>query len=205
MLADLIEIQHSCTQAGLDRLEPQRGWKMTFFEGGIHVPFFLRWPDRIKAGTTIDNPVHHFDIFSTAAAAGKASVPSDRKMDGVNLLPYILGNTGSPVLASDKDPHEKLFWRSGGYQVVLSDGWKLQRSKRLDKAWLFNMKTDPTEQNNVAGEYPDRVTAMNAMLDKHNAEQVEPAWPAMIEVPRRVDKTIDEKFSQGDEVIYWTN
>ena len=48
---------------------PYRGWKMTFFEGGTHVPFFMRWPDRITAGSVYERPVSHIDIFSTAAAA----------------------------------------------------------------------------------------------------------------------------------------
>ena len=46
---------------------PFRGWKITLFEGGIHVPYFMKWPARIEAGQRFDAPVHHFDIFATAA------------------------------------------------------------------------------------------------------------------------------------------
>ena len=72
---------------------PYRGWKMTFFEGGTHVPFFMRWPDRITAGSVYERPVSHIDIFSTAAAAANVPVPVDRAIDGVDLLPYVNGET----------------------------------------------------------------------------------------------------------------
>ena len=50
--------------------KPFRGWKMTFFEGGVHSPFFMRWPGMINANTHYSSPVGHIDIFPTAAAAG---------------------------------------------------------------------------------------------------------------------------------------
>ena len=65
---------------------PFRGWKISFFEGGIHVPYFAKWPARIAPGTTYDAPVHHFDLFPTAVAAAGAKLPTDREMDGVDLL-----------------------------------------------------------------------------------------------------------------------
>ena len=71
---------------------PYRGWKATFFEGGIHVPFFMKWPAKINRGTTYALPVAHVDIFSTAAAAAGAQVPSDRVMDGVNVMPFLEGS-----------------------------------------------------------------------------------------------------------------
>jgi len=66
---------------------PYRGWKMTFFEGGVHSPFFVKWPAQLAAGTTFAAPVAHIDIFATAAAAAGAPLPSDRKIDGVNTDP----------------------------------------------------------------------------------------------------------------------
>src|SRR5438046_6845388 len=64
--------------------KPFRGWKATFFEGGIHVPFFVKWPAKIANGTTYAGAARHVDIFATAAAAAGAEMPADRKMDGVN-------------------------------------------------------------------------------------------------------------------------
>ncbi len=55
--------------------KPYRGWKLTLFEGGTHVPFFIRWPGHIAPGTRYDAPVGHIDIFSTAAAAARRESP----------------------------------------------------------------------------------------------------------------------------------
>ena len=77
---------------------PFRGWKLTHFEGGIHVPFMASWPARIEAGKTLASPVHHADIFHTIAAAAGAPVPTDRKLDGIDLLPFVTGEaTGVPT------------------------------------------------------------------------------------------------------------
>jgi uncharacterized sulfatase len=190
--------------------QPYRGWKITFFEGGIHVPYLMRWPAKIAAGSSFDEPVHHFDIFATAAAAAGAEVPTDRPMDGVDLLPFV--NPSVADVGSDDGgkaqavaPHDRLFWRGGHYQVVIAEGGKLQRTARPDKVWLFNLESDPTEQNNVAAQNPDQAKKMLAMLDEHNAEQVEPAWPALLESPIRIDKTLNDPFDLNDEYIYWPN
>lgn len=185
--------------------QPYRGWKISFFEGGIHVPFFMKWPGKIEPGTQVEDPVHHFDLYATAAAAAGAQTPNDRKMDGVDLVPFASGTAAGNGDAPSNPPHDKLFWRGGHYQVVIADGWKLQRADRPDKVWLFNMNDDPTEQNNVAGQYPDQVAAMMAMLDAHNADQEPSAWPALIESPILIDKTIVGPFEEDDEYIYWSN
>ena len=84
--------------AGLPEInKPYRGWKGTFFEGGIRVPFFIRWPGRIPAGQRLSVPVQHIDVFPTVAAAAGATVPSDRKIDGINLLPFAMGQATPPA------------------------------------------------------------------------------------------------------------
>lgn len=178
--------------------QPFRGWKITFFEGGIHVPYFIKWPGHIPAGSEFDEPVHGFDIFATAAAAANANVPDDRPIDGVDLVPYLTGNETGP-------PHEALFWRSGHYRVVRSDGWKLQVTERPDEKWLFDLRNDPTEQHNVADREPARVAALEALLAAHDAEQLAPAWPSVAEMPVSIDKTLAEPEAPDDEYIYWPN
>jgi uncharacterized sulfatase len=186
---------------GLPKINrPFRGFKMSFFEGGVHVPFFMRWPRKVPAGSRYEEPVHHFDIYATAAAAAGAALPSDRELDGVDLLPFIASEA-----SGEGGPHDRLFWRQGHYQVVIADGWKLQRSDRPDKIWLFDLRSDPTEQHDVADAHPVRVHAMQAMLDAHNAQQRSPAWPALVEAPALIDKTLRETPLPGDEYIYWPN
>jgi uncharacterized sulfatase len=180
--------------------QPYRGWKISFFEGGIHVPFFMRWPKGLPRGTTLHEPVHHFDVFATAAAAAGIPLPADREMDGVDLAPFARGeDVGSP--------HDALFWRTGHYQVALSEGWKLQRNQRPDgdRTWLFDLNTDATEQHDVAAQHPERVAQLEAKLAAHNARQIEPAWPSLLEAPISIDKTLRDPQAEGDEHIYWPN
>jgi uncharacterized sulfatase len=178
--------------------DPFRGSKITLFEGGIRVPFFLKWPARIAAGAVYEGPVHHVDIFATAAAAAAAPLPAGRKIDGVDLLPYLSGARGD-------DPHAALFWRQGHYQAVRAGGWKMQVAERPAKTWLFHLAEDPTERRNLADERPDEVRRLKALLAAHNAEQVPPAWPALAEFPVSIDKTLAEPESADDEYVYWPN
>jgi arylsulfatase A-like enzyme len=92
--------------------QPYRGWKLTFFEGGIKVPFFMRWPADIAPGGTVDQPVHHFDIYATAAAAAGATLPG--RSHGRRRRPAAVAARRT----QRGDPHSALFWRSGHYQTV---------------------------------------------------------------------------------------
>lgn len=177
---------------------PFRGWKISLFEGGIHVPFFARWPGRIAPGTVVKEPVHHFDLYATAAAAGGATLPQDRKMDGVDLVPFATGE-------ADGAPHERLFWRSGASQSALVSGWKLDVSDPPGREWLFDMAADPTEQNDLSQQRPDKLAELRAALAAHNAEQAPPAWPRQLTTAVNLDKDLSHPDAPGDEYIYWSN
>ncbi len=78
--------------AGLPNINrPYRGWKGTFFEGGIRVPFFMRWPAKIASGGQVSMPIQFIDVLPTLAAAAGAPLPSGRQIDGMNLLPFVTG------------------------------------------------------------------------------------------------------------------
>lgn len=178
--------------------KPFRGWKASFFEGGIHVPFLAKWPAGLPAGKTYKKPVAQTDIFATAAAAAGASLPDDRVIDGVNLIPFV---------SDDKQvrPHDKLFWRSGHYKVVIMEDWKLQVSERPKKLWLFNMADDPTEQVNLADKEPAKVKELMGVLNDFNSQMKTPIWPALFEAPVMIDHTLDHKVGPNDEYVYWAN
>ena len=185
--------------------KPYRGWKLNHFEGGTHVPFMAKWPARIDAGSSIEAPIHHNDIFTTIAAAAGVQVPQDRKIDGVDLLPYIRKETSDA-------PHETLFWREGHQQTVLHQSWKLIRAEQPHlpqpapmAKWLFNLAVDPTEQNNLAAQNGEKVAELEALLAGHNEEQVEPLWPSVFNSSQLIDKTTNEPYEEGDEFIYWPN
>ena len=178
--------------------EPFRGWKLTHFEGGTHVPFFARWPARIPAGTRFDAPVSHLDLFPTAVAAAGLALPDDRPTDGVDLVPFVRGER-------DGVPHETLFWRQGYLKTVLHRNWKLIRSGRPDRRFLFDLRDDPTERRDLAAERPEVVAELEALLAAHDAEQAEPAWPSVIEAPVRIDKTLADPYEEDDVYTYWPN
>ena len=178
---------------------PFRGWKISFFEGGIHVPYLVKWPERLPAGRSFEAPVHGFDIFATAAAAAGVPVPDDRVIDGVDLVPFVLGER-------EGVPHRQLFWRTGHYQVALADGWKLQTNERPPgTTWLFDLTSDPGERTNLADREPERVAALRRLLDAHNAEQAAPRWPSLVEAPVNLDKTLAQRDAPDDDFIYWPN
>ncbi|MFP6815671.1 MAG: hypothetical protein VB949_08400 [Pseudomonadales bacterium] len=89
--------------------------------------------------------------------------------------------------------------------MVLHKGWKLMTSTNPARRWLYNLREDPTEQNNLALAMSGRVEVLRALLDEHNAAQAEPAWPNVLEMPVLVDKTGAEEYVEGDEYIYWPN
>jgi len=178
--------------------KPYRGWKLTHFEGGTHVPFMAKWPAKIEPGTEMADPIHHIDLFHTIAAAAGAHVPDDRKMDGVDLVPYINNEV-------EGIPHETLFWREGHHQSVQHKGWKLIRADKPDKRWLFNLQEDPTEQNNLTATHPEQLAQLERLLAAHNAEQADPLWPSVLNAPQLIDKHGGQEYVEGDEYIYWPN
>ena len=178
--------------------KPYRGWKATFFEGGLRVPFFMRWPGRLPKGESVAAPVSHFDIYATAAAVAGVRVPSDRVLDGKNLIPFIeKTETGQP--------HEALYWQSGNYRTIRTADWKLQVDGTRKKQWLFNLADDPTEQHDLAESNPAKVAELAAKLAMIYAEQATPLWPALIEVPVLIDKPLGQPAIATDEYIYWSN
>lgn len=185
--------------AGLpDINRPYRGWKATFFEGGIRVPFLVRWPGTIAPGQKPTVPAHHLDVFATAAAATGAAMPANRKMDSVDLLPFVTGK-------ASRTTERTLIWRSGAYQAIMEGHWKLQIAQRPDKRWLFDMATDPTERENVASEHPDEVKRLAMKLAEFDRRMPPPGWPALMEQAIRIDVPSDAPWRADQEYVYWSN
>jgi len=184
---------------GLPNLnKPYRGWKITFFEGGIHAPYFIRWPEKIPAGSQYNSAVAHVDIFSTALAAAGVAPPDDRIIDGVDVLDYALASP-QPALS------RPLFWRTGGYKVVQLDGWKLQLQEQNGKTWLYNLNEDPTEQVDLSDSHPEKLRQLRETLYALDNQMAEPLWPALVENSIPIDYTIDKIPDEAHETIIWSN
>ena len=328
---------------------PYRGWKGSFFEGGIRVPLYMQWPKMIPAGLQVKESVSHVDVYptvvaaaamdmgadmsrenralplcststvstgfeknytvtvgsggadATAAAAGhqplklypfpvlrllqhvhQSGAVSDevaimrarlaalgtssavsignlfnlhiydteyasgarsassekpnhvnkpqQDLDGVNVLPYVIPSQPQSYSQSKGLDDRTIFWRSGDYKAVIYSNWKLQVSARPNKIWFFNLLQDPVEANNLApsigvstnedllrlvqgggnSSYNDNEVAQMLvkvfdLLEKENAEQREPLWPSLVEVPVLIDRTANSREQEGDEYIYWAN
>lgn len=180
---------------------PYRGWKISMFEGGIRVPFLARWPNGLPVGETYAAPVHHFDMYATAAAAAGADLPSDRTIDGVDLAPYVLGTNEQEV------PHDYLFFRSGAAQAVRDQRWKLMVSAPQGlprKEWLFDLTADG-EETDLLEQHPSVADRLRRKLDEHNSQQVEPSWPWSSEMVINVDRDLSQQDQPGDEFAHWSN
>ena len=164
-----------------------RGSKRQTWEGGIRVPFIMRWKGRISEGRVDARPIIQLDVMPTALAA--AGVPLDRQsnVDGVNLLPFITGeNRGSP--------HEALYWRLGGMMAIRKGDWKLVKTQDgplpsdpsvlsdLSGAELYNLATDIGETKNLAASNQAKARELAEQWQRWNRELATPLWPSL---PRR--------------------
>ncbi len=150
---------------------PLRAGKGTVYEGGVRVPFLMAWPDAISAGRTDDRPVSSLDVFATTLAAAGVAMPSDRKYDSVNLLPYVTGRNPAA-------PHDRLYWRNGALLAVREGDWKLVRGAGA-KDELYNLAKDLGETSDVASSQPEIARRLAATLDAWNGELIEPAFPGL--------------------------
>ena len=182
-----------------DLNKPFRGWKATFFEGGIRVPMLMRWPGKIAPGTRAGIPTSGLDLFATIAATAGVPLPRDRTIDAIDNLAGIVPGR-APVTRS-----VPLYWRSGDYRAMRDGDWKLQVTKRPAMVRLYNLATDPTEKRNVAGSEPAQVARLSALLEVHNRGMVKPLWPGLIEAPVRIDVPLNAPWSKDQDYVYWTN
>lgn len=185
-----------------DLNKPYRGWKLTHFEGGVHVPFIVSYPNKIPKGITYNGRVSNLDILSTVASV--AGVDMDRndlkeiEFDGVNVLPYLIGE-------NEGEPERVLFNKSGNYSFIIKEGWKLQVDLVQNKKWLYNLNEDPTEQINLIKSDLKKLNELEKILNKKLSEQVKPIWPSLLDWPIFIDKTLDETVNNNDEYIFWAN
>ena len=185
-----------------DLNKPYRGWKLTHFEGGVHVPFIVSYPNKISKGKTYKGRVSNLDIFSTVASvAGVDMTRNDLKdiaFDGANLIPYLSGE-------NEGEPERILFNKSGDYSFLIKEGWKLQVDLVQNKKWLYNLNQDPTEQLNLSESNFTKLNELEEILNNKLSEQVKPIWPSLLDWPIFIDKTLDDKVNKNDEYIFWAN
>jgi len=128
---------------------PWRGQYFTALEGGIRVPFMIRWPGKIPAGRVSNEIVHGVDMFATLARFGGAKVPADRPFDSIDQSDFFLGKT-------EKSAREGFpIWCADRLQAVKWRNWKLHFYRqdtmfdppvRNPVPTIYNLYTDPREE-----------------------------------------------------------
>jgi arylsulfatase A-like enzyme len=159
------------TQRGLNT--PLRGHKGSTLEGGVRVPTIAWWPGNIPAGTATDAIAGNHDLLPTLAALAGAELPGDRKLDGVDVTPQLVGD-------ADVSPaHEMYFYYNGlRLNAVRHGDWKLlvgmgHVASEKDKTFipqLYNLREDAGEANNVADANPDIVARLQALIATMNED-----------------------------------
>ncbi len=179
---------------------PYRGWKTTFFEGGIRVPMFMRWPGTIAPGTVVDQPVGHIDVLPSLAAIAGAQLPNGVTIDGRDMSPLWSGRA-----EEFSRPDDALFWSTGFYKAVRAGDWKLQVNERQGRKWLFNLADDPTEQNDLADTRTDKLAELEGLITSHWANARAPLYPFSMEWPVRIDKESGAPYGENDDFVVWAN
>jgi arylsulfatase A-like enzyme len=155
-----------------------RGFKGTYWEGGIRVPFIVSWPAQLPKGKRFDHALSALDLLPTCLAAVGGEIDSAWGMDGVNLLPYWKGEQKG-------NPHDTLFWRFWRISAARQGAWKLLRvaesplekdRKLMAPLILINLEDDPGETKNVADAFPEKTQALLQKMEAWEKTLGQPRW-----------------------------
>jgi arylsulfatase A-like enzyme len=166
--------------------EPLRGWKGTTWEGGMRVPMIAWWPGKLPQGVVRGGISTTMDLFTTFIELAGGQVPTDRVIDGRNIM-GLLEDAGP-------SPHETLYYfhrrrlfavRQGNWKLHLfkrqaTPGEKLRDAVRCEPPELYNLAEDISESRNRAAGQPEIVARLTAMAEQFDASIV----PAMKLPPR---------------------
>lgn len=166
---------------------PLRGYKRSMHDGGIRVPMIVRWTGQIEPGRVDHFPWAFWDFLPTAAEL--AGVPVSTKIDGISVVPELLGEAkaGRP-----QQSHEYLYWEfyEGGFKQALRMGnWKAVRERLGGPIELYDLASDLGEQHDVAQEHPDVVTKIEKLLAAAHTDSPDfPVRPAAKKKPPRAER-----------------
>lgn len=158
---------------------PLRGSKWNLYEGGVRVPFLVRWPNRIRSGLESNTPVIGYDLLPTFVriAGGEAS-----NIDGVDISPVFDGSSWKPDRSllwhfpyyHPEKTYSKAIEEIGVADFAVSktrpqsairrDQWKAIHFAENDRLELYDLNQDISEQHNIASQYPDITAAMRKEL-----------------------------------------
>ena len=137
---------------------PFRYYKNYSYEGGINTPLIAHWPGQIAPGTFSRFPGHFIDIMATFLDITGATYPEE--FNGTGITP-LQGESLMPALRGEESTRSKaLFWEWSNGQAIREGDWKLVRWGKENSWDLYDLSEDPTETNNLASDFPERVETM---------------------------------------------
>ena len=163
---------------------PLRGIKRDLYEGGIRVPMIVRWPGKIKAGSTNDQVWAFWDFLPTAAELTGAKLP--KGIDGISMMPALLG-------LKQTNQHEFLYWEfheNGFSQAARTGDWKGVKPGPDKPLELYNLKEDPGEKNNIAGQHQDIIAKIEQYLKTARTESKD--WPIKSAKEEKPEKSAEK-------------
>ena len=160
-----------------------RGGKYSLFEAGTRIPFVTYWKGKIKAGVS-DAMVSQIDLFNSIADL----VGSDlRTEDGENLLEVFMGNSAKGRDNMVIEAMSRTAYKKGDWVMIPPyDGPKVFESKNIETAndkvyQLYNLKDDPSQQNNLAQTNPEKLEELKDEFDKLRGDPYKNVKPAEFE------------------------
>jgi arylsulfatase A-like enzyme len=147
---------------------PLAGHKGIKFEGGTRVPFFAHWPRKFRKPKEFNPMMISLDIMATSLAAAGEKQSVLKKLDGVNLLPFLDGKKDNP-------PHQYLYWHKLWFSAMRDGPWKLIYVEDYGYA-LYNLEKDLGESQNLIKSEKKRSDRMIALLNDWKAELEKPRW-----------------------------
>ena len=155
-------------------MDPLKGYKGTYYEGGIRVPFFVKWPGVVKAGQKTDEPIIGVDLYPTLCEIAGAEPLASQPQDGVSLVPLLKGKVES--LGTESSGNRALFWHFPAYlqaysvtgeqrdplfrsrpcSIIRVGDWKLHQYFEDGGLELYNLREDIGETTNLAETHPEK-------------------------------------------------
>ncbi|MEK0446732.1 MAG: hypothetical protein RLZZ399_2053 [Verrucomicrobiota bacterium] len=155
----------------------RRGYKSDIWDGGHRVPFIVRWPAKVKAGSTCDQVVSLTDLMATCAEIVGTRLPEDAGVDSVSLLPALYGKAEKPLREAVvyHSIHGNFAIQQGRWKLAMcpdSGGWSTPRqftpeAKALPPTQLYDVQNDVAEKKNEAEAHPEVVAYLSALLKKY--------------------------------------
>jgi arylsulfatase A-like enzyme len=165
VMADMSKVKIPCDNG------PYRDGKGSLLEGGTRVCAFANWPGKIKAGE-VDGLIHVVDLYPTLAKLAGADTTPCRPLDGLDVWPTLA--TGAP------SPRKEIIYNIEPFRAAIRQGdlklvWRSTLPQSVD---LYDLAKDPSEEENIAEQHPEKVAAMQARLNALAAEAAKPLFLA---------------------------